>query len=344
MKKVIYKFLPNGAPSGLSLNQFQVQHRSTTKWTGSIGQDIYSLHALKQKVLDIYPQYHSIPDFDVIGFIRENYSLDQILRDLIEEFVDGFADLIISLCEGTEYCKQCNANLFDSDWAFWKRCKYIVLDGRLLTGTLGRWFCSELSQKLLQRHIDITVLLLSDFTDVKTPSLLGCACGQNRDAVKQYVFDFGNSAVKRGCANLENNKISIRQLTPVFHENFEILQDTAKTAEYLDNFILSTILQTVSEFQEDGESFFTINMCIANNILETRIANRGSYRSLRLISDDYLQHLARRLSESLSAPVFVNIYNDAEAVGRIFTEFSPDTAIITLGTHMGIAYPPRQGL
>lgn len=340
MEKQVCKILPDGQPSGLSLNQYQVRLSKATRWNGCLGKDVYSLESMKKKILKIFPQYESVRDFDVFGFLQKGYSSEPELQSIIAETVDGLGDLITSLCEGSTLCKECNENLFDSDWAFWKRCRYIILDGKFLYGEAGNDICSMLSQKLFRNHRSIQVLKLSDFTDVRTPSLLGCAYGHAKNNGEQYVFDFGNSAVKRGRARCNQGKILIDERSPIYHDDFWNLEDTMETAKELDDFILDIILQTIAEFQEHLGSSYNIGMCIANNILSNRIADRGSYRFLRMISADYQEHLSKRLSGKLSAPVALHMYNDAEAVGRIFSGFSPDTAIITLGTHMGVAYPP----
>ena len=105
---------------------------------------------------------------------------------------------------------------------------------------------------------------------------------------------------------------------------------------------MKVILQTIYEFDKRIEETINISLCIANNVLCNRIADRGGYRFLRLIGNDYQKHLSKRLSEELHKKVNVHIYNDAEAVGRIFFDFSPNTAIITLGTLLGISYPPEK--
>ena len=339
MEKEIKKILPDGKPSGLSLNQFKIYRTSNSKWNGVSGEEIYSIKLFRKKFLNIYPQYELNKDFDVLNFVKENYKNDIKIWNIIEEIVDGLANIIISLYEADKECVKYNSNLFESDWEFWKKCKYIVLDGRIILGSLGDEIVKHLSDKLQENLVNIKILKLSDFTEVDTVSLFGCA---HNNYKMQYVFDFGNSAVKRGVAIKNKKNIEIKVLNPIFHEDFWELEDNLETAMYIDKFICNIILETISEINEKTEDIINISLCIANNILNNKIANRGSYRFLRLIADNYKIHLSKKLSEELKKIVNVHIYNDAEAVGRIFTDFSPDTAVITLGTMFGIAYPPRK--
>lgn len=338
MKKEVNKILPNGKPSGLSLNKFKVYQINESKWNSFRGEEIYSIKLFRKKFFEAYPQYELIPDFDVLNFIKNNYKIDIKIWDIINEVIDGLANIIISLYEGSQECIKYNENLFESDWEFWKKCKYIVLDGRIISESLGEEFIELLSVKLKENLVNIKILKLSDFVNVNTASLVGCAYGNNYD--KQFVFDFGNTAVKRGVATRNNEKIEVIELDTIYHEDFWGFPDSIESSIYVDNFIFNVILQTISESNEKIEEVINISLCIANNVLNNNIANRGSYRFLRLIDNNYQKHLSKRLSEELKKVVNIHIYNDAEAVGRIFYDFSPNTAIITLGTLLGIAYPP----
>lgn len=335
MEKEIYKILPDGNPSGLSLNQFEIYTKTNSKWNNCKGKEIYSLEIFIKKIIQAYPEYENIENFDVLEFIRNNYKTEKNIYNIINEFIDGLASLIISLKEGSSECIRKNKNLFKYDWEFWKKCEYIIFDGKLIQNELGECIITLLESKLSKYHIKI--MRISDFTEVDTPSLYGCSCGNYYN--KQYVFDFGNTCVKRGILTKENNISILKELEPVYHKNFWDLYDSMENAKYVDEFISKIIFQMITKYHKEGDDNINISLCIANNIINNKIANRGSYRLLRLITDNYQEYLSIKISKKFAIKVNLKIYNDAEAVGRIFSNFSPNTAIITLGTLMGIAYP-----
>lgn len=73
MEKEIYKLLPDGNPSGLSLNQFKIYTTTNSKWNNCKGKEIYSLEIFIKKIVQAYPEYENIENFDVLEFIRNNY-------------------------------------------------------------------------------------------------------------------------------------------------------------------------------------------------------------------------------------------------------------------------------
>lgn len=342
MERKINKILPNGNPSGLSLNQFKIYRTNNSKWNGFIGKDIYSIKLFKNKFFELYPEYEFISNFNILNFIENNYKTDIKIWHMIEELVDGLANIILSIYEGTSECKKLNENLFDADWEFWKKCEYIVLDGKIISKSLGNEFIELLSKKLKQNLCNIKILRLCDFVDanIDTPSLLGCCCLNKYD--KQYVFDFGNTTVKRGMAIRNNEKIKIQELNSIAHEDFWNFSDSIDSAKSIDKFITNSIIKTIYELDNNIDESINISLCLANNILNNKISNRGSYRFLRMLDENYNNYLSKKISGELNRKVNLTIYNDAEAVGNIFYNFSPNTAVITLGTLFGIAYPPKK--
>ncbi|MGN0404602.1 MAG: hypothetical protein ACI4F1_05225, partial [Bariatricus sp.] len=130
----------------------------------------------------------------------------------------------------------------------------------------------------------------------------------------------------------------LTELSNRLHRDFSNMPDTIETAEYIHRVITETICETMEEFGEDSHSC-EVSICIANNLLDGKIADRGYYRSLRLLADFYGEYLEKELSDLLSREVKVCITNDAQAVANLFGNYSPHAAVVTLGTRMGIAYP-----
>jgi hypothetical protein len=80
-------------------------------------------------------------------------------------------------------------------------------------------------------------------------------------------------------------------------------------------------------------------MSIANYINNGAIyASRGGYGKLAYISDHYESHLSNKVSKELGKSVTIKLYHDTSAMALMFKN-KPNTAVISLGTAFGIAFP-----
>ena len=169
-------------------------------------------------------------------------------------------------------------------------------------------------------------------------SLLGCAVPEPAYYNTIYVFDFGNSKIKSGRCLRIGKKLRLEELPGVLHKDFWNMKDDPETARMLHETICETIVNTLDYYEDFGPEY-RIGMCFANNYLRHQVSNRGSYRSLRLLGDDYRSLLQKSLESQTGKRVSLSLYNDAEAVANLYQKWAPDAAVITLGTHLGIAYP-----
>ncbi len=339
------KYLPNGAPSALSLNYFVVStvvsEGKTHGYRKKRGKDFYSLERLREETEKAFGDYDGERDGDVIGFLNrkreEGAGACARAYRVVELAAEGLAQLFFTLRTGAPESRRKN-HLTDADWAFWKNCSYVFFVGRLAEGALGQRLEAHMMQCLTEWGASDISVRCASYRQVRTPSLLGCAraYGDAREGV--YVFDFGNTAFKRGRAVSGPDGYDVDELSAVIHRDYGVMEDTPATAEQIHRDMMDVILQTIKSYGEDQETY-EISLCIANNIIEDRLMDRGYYRSLRFLSPCYGNYLQQKLAEETGKRVSLKMWNDAGAVAGLFSEWAPRAAVVTLGTYMGIAYP-----
>ena len=335
--ETVKKILPDGRDSWLSLNEYKPDAADIpAAWNAVKGEDLYSMALIRKLLLAYFPELSAVGDFSPMGFIRRNYGNPGITA-LTNRLSEGLAILLSSLIEGSSRSRQLN-HLSDADWEFWAGCKHVILDGGMVKGPAANAFLDHLRACLADKGVSVKADRTLPIDGIRTMSLLGCAVPEPAYYNTIYVFDFGNSKIKSGRCLRIGKKLRLEELPGVLHKDFWNMKDNPETARMLHETICETIVNTLDYYEDFGPEY-RIGMCFANNYLRHQVSNRGSYRSLRLLGDDYRSLLQKSLESQTGKRVSLSLYNDAEAVANLYQKWAPDAAVITLGTHLGIAYP-----
>ena len=335
--ETVKKILPDGRDSWLSLNEYKPDAADIpAAWNAVKGEDLYSMALIRKLLLAYFPELSAVGDFSPMGFIRRNYGNPGITA-LTNRLSEGLAILLSSLIEGSSRSRQLN-QLSDADWEFWAGCKHVILDGGMVKGPAANAFLDHLRACLADKGVSVKADRTLPIDGIRTMSLLGCAVPEPAYYNTIYVFDFGNSKIKSGRCLRIGKKLRLEELPGVLHKDFWNMKDDPETARMLHETICETIVNTLDYYEDFGPEY-RIGMCFANNYLRHQVSNRGSYRSLRLLGDDYRSLLQKSLESQTGKRVSLSLYNDAEAVANLYQKWAPDAAVITLGTHLGIAYP-----
>ena len=335
--ETVKKILPDGRDSWLSLNEYKPDAADIpAAWNAVKGEDLYSMALIRKLLLAYFPELSAVGDFSPMGFIRRNYGNPGITA-LTNRLSEGLAILLSSLIEGSSRSRQLN-HLSDADWEFWAGCKHVILDGGMVKGPAANAFLDHLRACLADRGVSVKADRTLPIDGIRTMSLLGCAVPEPAYYNTIYVFDFGNSKIKSGRCLRIGKKLRLEELPGVLHKDFWNMKDDPETARMLHETICETIVNTLDYYEDFGPEY-RIGMCFANNYLRHQVSNRGSYRYLRLLGNDYRSLLQKSLESQTGKRVSLSLYNDAEAVANLYQKWAPDAAVITLGTHLGIAYP-----
>lgn len=341
-----YKYLPNMEPSALSLNDYIISGEGLNKavydkMIHRRGKDIYSFELLIREVEKRFKEFNGQKDRNVEVFLNEKIidcaENSGKVYDIIDQIAMGLSLIFYTLNKGSKSSRMSN-HLTEADWKFWKYCSHIFIVGKLAEGELGQCF-----EQCIRKHLNYlgecgVLVQCFSYKNVKSISLLGCAKVNMGYKNAVYVFDFGNTTIK--CGRVMNNSgcYIVDERPIIVHEDYSKLSNSIQTAQRIHLDIISSIQQTIEHYHDNGTVLY-VSLCIANNVINNKIMDRGNYRSLRLLAGSYDHYLNQSLEQVMGKNVIVHIMNDAQAVANLFKEWTPKAAVVTLGTQMGIAYP-----
>jgi hypothetical protein len=169
------------------------------------------------------------------------------------------------------------------------------------------------------------------------------------DTSATVVLDFGHSFVKRACARQQDGALTTLRLLPRVPARWtdlagpteppigdvrrladfmvETMADTWRTARVTEPEVSSVVVASVASYVRDGQPL---------------PRQGGAYPQLLRLSDDVGGWLSARLSEALDNPMTVRLLHDGTAAGHALAG-QEHAAVITLGTALGVGFPPAAG-
>lgn len=222
-------------------------------------------------------------------------------------------------------------------WDYVKGIKNIYFVGGLTSPILTTIFYNQIMIELKKQNIfDLQISFIEGSVDLGTKGL------STLTADGEYLlFDFGQTNIKRRHIIKKESEIIIDCILPtvkseyLFHKQ-KTEEELIQIAKKLDNYVITTIMDTVNIVNYKGNN---ILIGIANYIYNGNIYSaRGGYGKLSLIKGNYEIHLSNQISVLLSREIKVKLYHDTSAMALNF-ETTKRTAVISLGTAFGIAYP-----
>ncbi|MCK5388065.1 MAG: hypothetical protein KAJ22_02170, partial [Candidatus Izimaplasma sp.] len=161
------------------------------------------------------------------------------------------------------------------------------------------------------------------------------------DSGEYLLFDFGQTSIKRRHIIKKHDKIVIDSVLPLvksdylFHKQRSELE-LKQIARELDSYIINTIMDTMDNVNYKGKR---ILVGIANYVFDGYIyKDRGGYGKLAYIKGNYEAHLSNEISVLLNREIAIKLYHDTSAMALNFDN-TERTAVISLGTAFGIAFP-----
>jgi len=95
-------------------------------------------------------------------------------------------------------------------------------------------------------------------------------------------------------------------------------------------------MNTFRQVAFTGEKIY---MSIANYVYHGKIySSRGGYGKLSYIASNYEEYLSKKLSEIAEKDIKLSLFHDTSAMALMFKN-EKNTAVISLGTAFGIAFP-----
>lgn len=256
--------------------------------------------------------------------------------EIAVKYGDRLAKVLSTLFNPSPTSISNRVNWTHTHWEFWKTIRHVYLVGGLTSPTLTKIFLKRIQHTFKEQQIqDVSVTFVHGSQNIGTRGLATLI-----DDGEYLLFDFGQTNIKRA-HHIKEHGITVLDVTLeplssnyLFYKsssNEEIIQ----TAKQLDDFIVDTIEQTAIEANFTGQHIY---MSIANYVSKGTIYSaRGGYGKLAYVADVYQEHLETRLQQRCKKRITVSLFHDTSAMGLLYNK--PDTAVISLGTAFGVAFP-----
>ncbi len=269
-----------------------------------------------------------------------NSDLDSIKNkatEIAKEFGNKLAKVLTTLFDPSELSIKNRHNWTDEHWNFWKTIKNIYLVGGLTSPILTQIFYECVKDNFNKQGItDIRITFIEGSANLGTKGLASIV--ENGDYL---LFDFGQTNIKRARHLKKNGKVVIDTILPSISSDYLFYKtknqdEVKKVAKKLDDYIINTIKDTYKQVAFTGNEVY---LSIANYVYDGEIyLARGGYGKLAYIAPNYEKYISKRLSNIFKKDIIVKLFHDTSAMALMFRN-EPNTAVISLGTAFGIAFP-----
>ena len=227
-------------------------------------------------------------------------------------------------------------------WAHWAQIEQVWLGGGLMAGHLGAIAATEAQSFIRQHGFPDYTLTVSDFA-AKLP-LMGAARTAPSAAQSMLVFDFGQTAIKRGTAQYEAGRLVSLELLPSLPAKCQYLRFSRNRvyAEQTRIRILRVVSDTWAEMQTAGYQLsHSIALILACYLLDghPRSEDWGCYGRLQQFAPHLQTYLTEQISKQVGQAIQLHLLHDGQAAALPYAGESK-TAVMTFGTAMGIGFPP----
>lgn len=256
---------------------------------------------------------------------------------IAKKYGNRLAKVLSTLIKPSELSKINRLNWDDTHWLFWESIRHIYMVGGLTSPILTNIFYQQIVHQFKQEDIqNVQVSFIEGSQNLGTSGMATLI--QDGDYL---LFDFGQTSIKRAHHLKRDSKTIIETYLEPVESKFLFYKTSNKeeiieTAKQLDDYIIQVILETINEVDFQGENIY---LSIANYVSKGVLyAARGGYGKLAYLADNYQSHLQVKLHNALYRKVDIRMFHDTSAMALLFKD-EPNTAVISLGTAFGVAFP-----
>lgn len=269
-----------------------------------------------------------------------NSDLDSIrskATEIAEMFGKSLARFLSTLFKPSELSLKNRTSWTNEHWDFWKSINNVYLVGGLTSPILTQIFYNEVEKLFKEKQIiNKRITFIEGSSNLGTHGLASIV--EDGDYL---LFDFGQTNIKRGRHYKKDKKVVIDTILPSIPSDFLFYktknkEEVKEISKKLHNYILETIIKTYKQVAYKGNNIY---MSIANYVFDGKIyLARGGYGKLAYLADNYESYLALELKKRLNKDINIKLFHDTSAMALMFKE-EKNTAVISLGTAFGIAFP-----
>jgi len=277
-------------------------------------------------------------------FIADDPSVRATAEGIARRFGRSLAYVILTLKRGDPVNRQERPDWDDSVWDFWTSRHRIRLGGGVLAGRLGPNLCDVARQTLHEHDMGGLALHLAEYPSLLP--LIGVARRLPCENGKGLVFDFGGSLVKRGVASFADGRlVALRTLTPVPAPAIILEPGDAYTieqAQTIGEAMVQVMADTCQSIRDDEVLLApTFGVSVAAYVRDGRVLPRqfGTYATLYALPERTDMWLAQQVGARLENKYRIDLIHDGTAAAQVYVG-TPQSAVIMLGTALGVGFPP----
>lgn len=258
------------------------------------------------------------------------------------QFGRALGFLLLTLKRGDQPNRAAREDWDDSYWDHWHSIRRVILGGGLVSGQLGQHLLPYTRALLTQYGADCTVEV-ADYPALLP--LIGAARALQVSNGTALVCDYGQSRVKRACANYEDGQLLALRTLPSLTMDWSTFDhetvDTHERALWLAGSLSQSLQTTLDELRRSGQQMApALGISIASYIADGQPLARqgGAYSEMHILEQPLDRWLAGHLSEHTPEPVEMTLLHDGTAAAQVYGAVA-DGAVIMLGTALGIGFP-----
>jgi hypothetical protein len=233
----------------------------------------------------------------------------------------------------------------DSYWSHWAAIRQVWLGGGLVSGRLGPRLCAYARGIFVEAGYDDYMLRLSPY-GAALP-LVGMARRAPADSRMATIFDFGQTATKRALAIYDRGELlTLERFSDhpttwrdPSHEPGDADDEAARLLDRLIDVIAETHAQARIRFGEPPPSPVLASLSAYVRDGQPLLAQCGSCAAIARITDNMQRTIADRLGTMGHSISGVTLEHDGTAAA-VAHAGEPRAAVITIGTALGIGFPP----
>lgn len=267
-------------------------------------------------------------------------------QSIARQLGHSLAYLLLTLKRGDPVNREAREEWDESYWEFWAQIETVWIGGGLVSGNLGRQMIAAARDLLQQTG---TALQINSSPFGASLPLVGAARHAPDGCDRALIVDFGGSSIKRALALYsEHTLMVLRRLPPLSAYSPAMSEEKeGKDTRWTDDTWIATVtfdhmVQTLADaLAETGSVCSTVFASVASYLEDGHPQDYqgGMYTRLRLINANLQSALAEAVSQRRSTPVSVRLIHDGTAAAAVYAG-SPHTAVMTMGTALGIGFPP----
>jgi hypothetical protein len=251
--------------------------------------------------------------------------------------------ILLALHRGDRANREARPDWTAADWDRWARIKRVWLGGGMVSDPLGQLILHHARDFLVASgQGDFLRVELSPYQgDV---ALLGAARYLPPSTRHSVCLDLGQTLVKRACLTVTAGTITRARHYPSLAPEWDELGDTgvpdAACGQQVLDFVVDTIVQTLHESEKDGlDAGEDMMLSVAAYVRGGRPLGTGPYAQMGTLAADTQGLLADAVARRIGKTVRAHLIHDGTAAAALYAGV-PQAAVITVGTALGIGFPP----